>query len=168
MKRSGRSASKRSFPVLRWPEWRAGIRRMGPSRMIHMAGVDVGARTVVEWIKSGAWPQDPSYRILCREMFAAGLYGQKKGQGYYRYEGRNAEPNPDVHKLAADLAVEYGVTQRRTLSSDETFERLLFTHGEGSGASFGRRDCQSGFGHRCGLDQQLRLSMMARQSAVHG
>lgn len=99
---------------------------MGPSRMLDMAGVDVGARTVIEWIGSGQGPQDPSYRILCRKMFAAGLHGQKSGQGYYRYEGRKALPNPQVHRLAAGLAAEYGIARGHAPCRDEIFERLLF------------------------------------------
>lgn len=46
---------------------------MGPSRMLDMAGVDVGARTVIEWIDSGEGPQDPAYRVLCRCGHGAGL-----------------------------------------------------------------------------------------------
>lgn len=48
---------------------------MGPSRMLDMAGVDVGARTVIEWIRSGRGSQDPAYRALCRAMFDSGLHG---------------------------------------------------------------------------------------------
>ncbi len=99
---------------------------MGPSRMLDMAGVDVGARTVIEWINSGKGPRDPSYRILCREMFAAGLHGQKTGEGYYRYEGRKACPNPAVHDLARELAARSGVAFSGAPDDDEIFERLLF------------------------------------------
>jgi len=99
---------------------------MGPSRMLDMAGVDVGARTVIEWIKSGQGPRDPSYRVLCREMFASDLHGQKTGQGYYRYVGRKALPNSDAHELALKLAAQYGVERRDRLAKDEIFERLLF------------------------------------------
>ncbi|MBN9887162.1 3-hydroxyacyl-CoA dehydrogenase NAD-binding domain-containing protein [Salipiger abyssi] len=99
---------------------------MGPSRMLDMAGIDVGARTVIEWIKSGAGPRDPSYRILCREMFASGLHGQKTGQGYYRYEGRKALPNPDAHELAEHLAAQFGIEREQAPNAAEIFERLLF------------------------------------------
>lgn len=105
------------------PEW-IGM-AMGPSRMLDMAGVDVGARTVIEWIKSGAGPQDPAYRILCRTMFAEGRHGQKTGQGYYRYAGRNALPNPDLAVLAQRLAGEHGIRRRATIPPQEIFERLL-------------------------------------------
>ena len=99
---------------------------MGPSRMLDMAGVDVGARTVIEWIKSGEGPQDPSYRILCRTMFEEGLHGQKTGAGYYRYEGREALPNPALGDLAGRLAAGHGVSRRAPLPREEMLERLLF------------------------------------------
>lgn len=99
---------------------------MGPNRMLDMAGVDVGARTVIEWIKSGEGPQHPAYRILCRTMFETGSHGQKTGQGYYRYEGRNALPNPDTHALAARLAADHGIARRDAIPRQEILERLLF------------------------------------------
>ena len=99
---------------------------MGPSRMLDMAGVDVGARTVIEWITSGAGPSDPAYRILCRRMFEIGSHGQKTGRGYYRYEGRKALPDPDAAALAADLARAFGVARRDDISEQEIFERLLY------------------------------------------
>ncbi len=98
---------------------------MGPNRMLDMAGVDVGARTVIEWMKSGKGPVDDAYRALCRAMFERGAHGQKTGQGYYRYQGRTALPNPDTHALAAELAAAHGIA-RRASSRTEIFERLLF------------------------------------------
>lgn len=105
------------------PDW-IGM-AMGPCRMLDMAGVDVGARTVIEWIKAGQGPQDPAYRVLCRTMFDTGAHGQKTGQGYYRYEGRQALPNPETEALAARLAASHGIAPRRH-SDTEIFERLLF------------------------------------------
>lgn len=105
------------------PDW-IGM-AMGPSRMLDMAGVDVGARTVIEWIKGGQGPQDPAYRILCRTMFETGAHGQKTGQGYYRYAGREAVANPDTQALAARLAAEHHVAARAH-ADEEIFERLLF------------------------------------------
>jgi 3-hydroxyacyl-CoA dehydrogenase len=98
---------------------------MGPSRMLDMAGVDVGARTVVEWIASGDGPQDPAYRALCRAMFEAGRFGQKTGEGYYRYEGRSALPSDETAALAARLAETHGVAARAH-DPQEIFERLLY------------------------------------------
>jgi 3-hydroxyacyl-CoA dehydrogenase len=99
---------------------------MGPSRMLDMAGVDVGARTVIEWIKSGAGPADPAYRILCRTLFAEGRHGQKTGQGYYRYEGRNALPSEETAALSARLAAAHGIVRRAAIGEDEILERLLY------------------------------------------
>jgi 3-hydroxyacyl-CoA dehydrogenase len=99
---------------------------MGPSRMLDMAGVDVGARTVIEWIASGAGPQDPAYRALCRKMFEIGAHGQKTGRGYYLYEGRKAVPNPGHIALSEALAAEHGIARRAGISQDEIFGRLFF------------------------------------------
>lgn len=109
--------------VIEDPAW-LGM-AMGPNRMLDMAGVDVGARTVIEWIASGEGPQDPAYRALCRAMFESGAHGQKTGHGYYRYEGRTALRNDETHALAARLAKEHGFTPRDH-DPQEIFERLLF------------------------------------------
>ncbi|TDK45720.1 3-hydroxyacyl-CoA dehydrogenase NAD-binding domain-containing protein [Antarcticimicrobium luteum] len=99
---------------------------MGPSRMLDMAGVDVGARTVVEWIKSGKGPQDPAYRILARTLYEHGQHGQKTGQGYYRYDNRKAVHSDDTQKLCRDLAQAHGVTRRAAIPDEEILERLLY------------------------------------------
>ena len=106
------------------PEW-VGL-AMGPSRMLDMAGVDVGARTVIEWIKSGEGPQEPSYRAMCRSLFEAGLHGQKTGEGYYRYEGRTPLPSERQAELARELAARHGISRRETITDREIFERLLY------------------------------------------
>src|SRR5690606_24147292 len=85
---------------------------MGPSRMLDMAGVDVGAKVVIEQGKTGGLPPDPSYRALVQKLFALGRYGQKTGAGYYRYEGRNPVPDPEVAAIATALADEHGITRR--------------------------------------------------------
>ena len=99
---------------------------MGPNRMLDMAGVDVGARTVIEWIAGGEGPQHPGYRIVCRTMFAEGLHGQKTGQGYYRYQGRDALDNPAQAEMVAGLAAGLGIARRKDVSDQEILERLLF------------------------------------------
>ncbi|NGO53735.1 3-hydroxyacyl-CoA dehydrogenase NAD-binding domain-containing protein [Allomesorhizobium camelthorni] len=99
---------------------------MGPSRMLDMAGVDVGARTVIEWVASGAGPRDPAYRALCRRMYETGRHGQKSGLGYYLYEGRKALPDPDHSALCTGLAAELGIARRKHFPEEEIFERLFF------------------------------------------
>jgi len=98
---------------------------MGPCRMLDMAGVDVGARTVIEWIRSGRGPQDPAYRALCRAMFDAGLHGQKTGEGYYRHQGRDRHPSDRRAALAAALAAKLGIARRAPLDRAEILDRLL-------------------------------------------
>lgn len=99
---------------------------MGPSRMLDMAGVDVGARTVVEWIKSGEGPADPAYRAMCRALYERGDHGQKTGEGYYRYENRAAVPSDKTAALAVELAQAHGVARRAEIPDQEILERLLY------------------------------------------
>ncbi len=100
---------------------------MGPNRMLDMAGVDVGAKTVIEWVKSGSGPQNPSYRALCRAMFEQGRHGQKTTHGYYKYEGRTALPSPEHEQLARQVATQHGVQRRNDIPKKEIFERLLYS-----------------------------------------
>ncbi|WP_225783268.1 3-hydroxyacyl-CoA dehydrogenase NAD-binding domain-containing protein [Xenophilus sp. Marseille-Q4582] len=99
---------------------------MGPCRMLDMAGIDVGAKTVIELGKTGGLPQDPSYRALVQALFAKGQFGQKTGAGYYRYEGRTPLPNPDTLALAESLAREHGIARRDDISDTEIVERLIY------------------------------------------
>ena len=99
---------------------------MGPCRMLDMAGIDVGARTVIEYGKAGGLPPDPSYRALVQKLFALGRFGQKTGAGYYRYEGRKPVADPEVARIAAQLAQEHGIVRRTAIGRDEIVERLLY------------------------------------------
>jgi len=99
---------------------------MGPCRMLDMAGVDVGAKTVIEYGKSGGLPPDPSYRALVQRLFALGRFGQKTGAGYYRYEGRTAVSDPALTAIATELAAQHGILRRASISSEEIVERLLY------------------------------------------
>ena len=99
---------------------------MGPCRMLDMAGVDVGAKTVIEYGKAGGLPPDASYRALVQQLFALGRFGQKSGTGYYRYEGRTPLPDPALTRIAAALAQQHGITRRAAISDEEIVERLLY------------------------------------------
>jgi 3-hydroxyacyl-CoA dehydrogenase len=99
---------------------------MGPCRMLDLAGIDVGAKTVIEYGKAGGLPPDASYRALVQKLFAQGQFGQKTGLGYYRYEGRQALPNPAVDVLAQELAQAHGIVRRKDISRAEITERLLY------------------------------------------
>lgn len=99
---------------------------MGPCRMLDMAGVDVGAKTVIERGKAGGLPPDASYRVLVQKLFALGRFGQKTGAGYYRYEGRTPVDDAEVTAIAQDLAVLHGITRRNDIGRQEIVERLLY------------------------------------------
>jgi 3-hydroxyacyl-CoA dehydrogenase len=99
---------------------------MGPCRMLDMAGIDVGAKTVIERGKAGGLPPDPSYRVLVRKLFELGRFGQKTLAGYYRYEGRTPLPDPTVADICVALAAQYGIQRRSDISDQEIVERLLY------------------------------------------
>jgi 3-hydroxyacyl-CoA dehydrogenase len=55
-----------------------------------------------------------------------GRFGQKTGAGYYRYdENRRAVPDPEVERLAEQVAAENGIA-RRTIRADEIVERTIY------------------------------------------
>lgn len=87
---------------------------MGPCRMLDMAGIDVGAKTLIELGKSGGLPADPSYRAVCQALYADGRFGQKTGSGYYRYEGRRPLPEPITAQRASALAAQHGSPNGQT------------------------------------------------------
>ncbi len=99
---------------------------MGPCRMLDMAGVDVGAKTVIEYGKAGGLPPDDSYRAVVRKLFELGRFGQKTGAGYYRYEGRTPVPDPDVTAITTALAQAHGIARRTDIGDAEIVERLLY------------------------------------------
>jgi 3-hydroxyacyl-CoA dehydrogenase len=99
---------------------------MGPCRMLDMAGIDVGAKTVIEYGKAGGLPPDDSYRALARRMFELGRFGQKTGAGYYRYEGRKPVPDSETGRIAQELAARHGIARRAGITAQEIVERLIF------------------------------------------
>ena len=99
---------------------------MGPCRMLDMAGVDVGAKVVIERGKAGGLPPDPSYRAVVRKLFELGRFGQKTGAGYYRYEGRTAIPDPELPAIARALGEQHGIPHRTDIGNEEIVERLLY------------------------------------------
>jgi 3-hydroxyacyl-CoA dehydrogenase len=99
---------------------------MGPCRMLDMAGIDVGAKTVIEYGKTGGLPPDPSYRCLVQKLFAIGRHGQKTAAGYYKYEGRKAIPDVQTTQIAQELAAEHGIVRRARIPQQEIVERLLY------------------------------------------
>ncbi|MDO8770906.1 MAG: 3-hydroxyacyl-CoA dehydrogenase NAD-binding domain-containing protein [Burkholderiaceae bacterium] len=99
---------------------------MGPCRMLDMAGIDVGAKTIIELGKKGGLPSDPRYRAVVLRLFEQGRHGQKTGNGYYRYEGRRPLPESGTATVCEDLAREHGIVRRDSISDGEIVERLLY------------------------------------------
>lgn len=99
---------------------------MGPCRMLDMAGIDVGAKTVIEYGKAGGLPPDPSYRAVVQQMFQLGRFGQKTGAGYYHYDGRKPVDDPETIRIARALADSHGIVQRSGITQQEIVERLLY------------------------------------------
>jgi 3-hydroxyacyl-CoA dehydrogenase len=100
---------------------------MGPCRMLDMAGIDVGAKTVIEYEKAGGLPPDPTYRVVVRKLFELGQFGQKTGAGYYRYEGRTPMANPDTQAVCTALAAQHDIVRRSDISNTEIIERLIYS-----------------------------------------
>ena len=107
-------------------DWRRLGMAMGPCRMLDMAGIDVGAKTVIELGKAGGLPPDPSYRAVARHLFELGRHGQKTGLGYYRYEGRKPVEAAETLESAAELAQRHGISRRAVIGADQIVERLLY------------------------------------------
>lgn len=99
---------------------------MGPCRMLDMAGIDVGAKTVIEYGKAGGLPPDPTYRAVVRKLFELGQFGQKTGAGYYRYDGRIPIPNPDTLATCVTLSEQHGFARRSNIADEEIVERLIY------------------------------------------
>ena len=96
------------FTEFGWP--------MGPFAMGDLAGLDIGWRNRKSLGKTAA---------IADALCEAGRFGQKAGKGYYRYEGRKAEVDPEVVALIEAESRKAGVT-RRTISDEEITERTLY------------------------------------------
>ena len=98
---------------------------MGPCRMMDMAGLDLGDRLLCEAQATGHVPDTPSYRAMTKALAAQGRFGQKSGAGYYRYDGRKAEPDETVNALAEAQAALFGTARRYDIGADEILRRCL-------------------------------------------
>ncbi|MGB3071359.1 MAG: 3-hydroxyacyl-CoA dehydrogenase NAD-binding domain-containing protein [Ottowia sp.] len=99
---------------------------MGPCRMLDMAGTDVAGKIVQERGKAGALPEDASYRAVVVRLLESGRHGQKTGSGYYRYEGRKPEDDPEFQAMCAELAAAHGISRRTSISDEEIVQRCLY------------------------------------------
>lgn len=95
---------------------------MGPFRTYDVVGIDL------EWRArelAGRGQDDPAVQVDNR-LCELGRFGQKSGQGYYRYApgSRQAEHDPQVDALVQAEAERLGFT-RRDIGTEEILERCL-------------------------------------------
>ncbi|NXO25999.1 ECHP enzyme, partial [Cisticola juncidis] len=111
--------------------------KIGPFRMSDLAGLDVGWRS-----RQGQGLTGPSvpagtparqrhgqrYSPLPDLLCEHGRFGQKTGQGWYRYEragGRTATPDPWLHSFLSQYRDTHGI-KSRYIDQEEILERCLF------------------------------------------
>jgi 3-hydroxyacyl-CoA dehydrogenase len=96
---------------------------MGPFAVNDLSGLDVSYAT-----RKRRAAADPNYRKLHvpDRLVEMGRKGQKTGAGWYRYEqaDRTPHPDPEVQRIIAQVAREYGIEQRG-FTDEEILRRLL-------------------------------------------
>ncbi|SFR62428.1 3-hydroxyacyl-CoA dehydrogenase [Marinobacter daqiaonensis] len=96
---------------------------MGVLAMYDMAGIDVGY--MVRQAHPGDIGRDPSFFRLADELYHMDRYGQKTGRGFYIYEDREKKEDPEVNRLAEEIAADLGI-KRREISNEEIHDRCLY------------------------------------------
>jgi 3-hydroxyacyl-CoA dehydrogenase len=98
---------------------------MGPFAMMDMAGQDIG------WhVRKRRRAEDPGrqvYPAWLDRICEQGRFGQKTGQGVYRYEAgsRAPLPDPEIEELILGYSKEIGLA-RRPVEDREIVERCIF------------------------------------------
>jgi 3-hydroxyacyl-CoA dehydrogenase len=93
---------------------------MGPLAVRDLAGNDVGFAIR----QRRRLPPDERWSPILERLVGAGRLGQKTGKGYYRYEGRTRQADPEVLALIEGVSRELGIT-RRVIPDEEILARLL-------------------------------------------
>ncbi len=97
---------------------------MGFTSVMDLAGLDVSYLTR-QGRREFCYDIDPAYTAISDKLYELGRYGQKNGRGFYIYDGRDKQPDPEVNQLASELAAQYGI-ERREISDEEILQRTLF------------------------------------------
>ncbi|WP_459617390.1 3-hydroxyacyl-CoA dehydrogenase NAD-binding domain-containing protein [Bordetella sp. 2513F-2] len=98
---------------------------MGPLRMTDMAGLDISwafrKRT------ASTRPRHLRYSRVADRLCEMGRFGQKTGNGFYRYEAGKRDPIPDpvVETLIEQCAKEDGIV-RRQVTDEEIVQRTIY------------------------------------------
>lgn len=95
---------------------------MGIFLMRDMAGLDIGwsIRKYREAFRDKSLRYSPIADRICEQ----GRFGQKTGAGYYRYQGRDATPDPEIETLITTVSKDLGIT-RKPISDAEIVDRIL-------------------------------------------
>ncbi|MDB5620174.1 3-hydroxyacyl-CoA dehydrogenase [Tardiphaga sp.] len=98
---------------------------MGPLRMQDMAGLDISWAARKRAAPSR--PENVRYCKIADTICESGMFGQKSGAGFYRYEPGSRKPlaDPRVESIAVACAAEAGI-RRRAISDEEIVERTIF------------------------------------------
>jgi 3-hydroxyacyl-CoA dehydrogenase len=95
---------------------------MGPFAMRDLSGNDIGLK--VRKLREQKFEAQERFPKILQHMVERGWLGQKVGKGFYLYEGRQRQPNPEALQMIEQVSRELGI-QRRVLSDDEILARLL-------------------------------------------
>ncbi|MBH3423719.1 3-hydroxyacyl-CoA dehydrogenase NAD-binding domain-containing protein [Pseudomonas gessardii] len=98
---------------------------MGPHAMRDLSGLDIGWS--IRQRQRATLPSNYPLPGVLDTLYAAGMLGQKTGQGFYCYASgsRRPEPNPELLPLLEAVSREKGI-ERRALSDDYIVERCVF------------------------------------------
>jgi 3-hydroxyacyl-CoA dehydrogenase len=97
---------------------------MGPFAMNDLAGLDIGWRVR----KAQGKPKDERYSgTVPDRLCELGHFGQKTGQGFYKYEAgsRAPKPYPELQQLVEQVSKQLGV-ERRAISDQEIVQRCIY------------------------------------------
>lgn len=95
---------------------------MGLFAMRDMAGLDVIWR--IRQQQAATRRPNERYSPIADSICERGWFGQKTGRGYYRYQGREAIPDPEIEALIEATSKELGIT-RAPIADDEILRRIL-------------------------------------------
>lgn len=98
---------------------------MGPNAMRDLSGLDIGWS--IRQRQRATLPSNYPLPDVLDKLYAAGMLGQKTGQGFYCYApgSRRPEPNPELLPLLEAVSREKGI-ERRALSDEYIVERCVF------------------------------------------
>ncbi|HVU86055.1 MAG TPA: 3-hydroxyacyl-CoA dehydrogenase NAD-binding domain-containing protein [Pirellulales bacterium] len=97
---------------------------MGPFRMSDLAGVDVAK--FAGGILAKAYSDHNYVSTLVDHLFAAKRFGEKTGRGYYKYEGKKAEHDPELAGFIAKARADAGNPAVMEVSDKDIVEHVMF------------------------------------------